>query len=313
MNKALKAGRTSALVVALLRTLGDAGLSAHFTVVGTHALYACETAAGVRIVQGAPATQDVDLLGDARRRVQFMAGLGKVNTSMLGTLQRVDPSSRRKDLHDATAINDKGFEVDFLRRMPVGDDVHPFRFSDDEGDLWPVQAPRASVLTDAAPFEHLVISVTGRMARMRTVAPQSFVDFKRWMGKKATNRAEAKRDATCQADIVESRCDVVAPSSIPRPSGERIKTDRRDAMKLARLARVGELVAVRVPDSADEAMRDLVRGREDAVREQRNARHRLKAFDRAPPQLYGCEVGRIPLTWPYHSMKQRDGAEAHGM
>lgn len=74
------------------------------------------------------------------------------------------------------------------------------------------------------------------------------------------------------------RCDVVAPSSIPRPSGERVKTDRRDAMKLARLARVGELTAVRVPDSADEAIRDLVRGREDAVREQRNARHRLKAL-----------------------------------
>ena len=74
------------------------------------------------------------------------------------------------------------------------------------------------------------------------------------------------------------RCDVVAPSSIPRPPGERVKTDRRDAMKLARLARVGELTPVRVPDSADEAMRDLVRGREDAVREQRNARHRLKAL-----------------------------------
>jgi len=73
-------------------------------------------------------------------------------------------------------------------------------------------------------------------------------------------------------------CDVVAPSSIPRPSGERVKTDRRDAMKLARLARVGELVPVRVPDSSDEALRDLVRGREDAVREQRNARHRLKAL-----------------------------------
>jgi len=73
-------------------------------------------------------------------------------------------------------------------------------------------------------------------------------------------------------------CEVVAPSSIPRPPGERVKTDRRDAMKLARLARVGELTAVRVPDGADEAIRDLVRGREDAVREQRNARHRLKAL-----------------------------------
>lgn len=74
------------------------------------------------------------------------------------------------------------------------------------------------------------------------------------------------------------QCEVVAPSSIPRPPGERVKTDRRDALKLARLARAGELTAVRVPDSADEAVRDLVRAREDAVREQRNARHRLKAL-----------------------------------
>ena len=50
-------------------------------------------------------------------------------------------------------------------------------------------------------------------------------------------------------------CDVVAPSSIPRASGERIKTDRRDAIKLARLARSGDLVAVRVPGAADEAVR----------------------------------------------------------
>ncbi len=73
-------------------------------------------------------------------------------------------------------------------------------------------------------------------------------------------------------------CEVVAPSSIPRAPGERIKTDRRDALLLARLARSGDLKAVRVPDIADEAMRDLARSREDAVREQRNARHRLKAL-----------------------------------
>ncbi len=73
-------------------------------------------------------------------------------------------------------------------------------------------------------------------------------------------------------------CEVVAPSSIPRRSGDRVKTDRRDAMLLARLARSGDLSAVRVPDAADEAVRDLVRAREDAVRECRNARHRLKAL-----------------------------------
>lgn len=73
-------------------------------------------------------------------------------------------------------------------------------------------------------------------------------------------------------------CEVVAPSSIARPAGEQVKTDRRDAMLFARLARSGKLRAVRVPEIADEAIRDLVRAREDAVREQRNARHRLKAL-----------------------------------
>jgi transposase len=73
-------------------------------------------------------------------------------------------------------------------------------------------------------------------------------------------------------------CKVVAPSSIPKRSEDRIKTDRRDAMMLARLDRSGDLTAVRVPDAADEAVRDLVRAREDAVRECRNARHRLKAL-----------------------------------
>jgi transposase len=74
------------------------------------------------------------------------------------------------------------------------------------------------------------------------------------------------------------QCEVVSPSSIPRRSGDRDKTDRRDAMMLARLSRSGDLAAVRVPDIADQAVRDLVRAREDAVRECRNARHRLKVL-----------------------------------
>jgi len=71
---------------------------------------------------------------------------------------------------------------------------------------------------------------------------------------------------------------VVSPSSIPRRPGDRIKTDRRDSLMLARLARAGELTPVVVPDSADEAVRDLLRTREDAVKAQRNARHQLKAL-----------------------------------
>jgi len=73
-------------------------------------------------------------------------------------------------------------------------------------------------------------------------------------------------------------CDVIAPSLTPKGSGDKIKTDRRDARMLARLHRAGELTAVHVPDERDEAIRDLCRARTDAVQDQRSARHQLKAF-----------------------------------
>jgi len=159
-------------------------------------------------VQGALATQDVDLLSDARKRVRFITDLGKLGTSVLGVLQGADPSFQRKEGQNETAINAKGFEVDFLRRQPEGDDPHPFRFSDDDGDIWPVQAVRASVLTTARRFDHVVVSATGRMALMRTIDPQAFVTFKRWMAKGAANRPEIKRRRDLrQAGIVQKLLD----------------------------------------------------------------------------------------------------------
>ena len=73
-------------------------------------------------------------------------------------------------------------------------------------------------------------------------------------------------------------CVVVSPSMIPKRSGDRVKTDRRDSLALARLHRAGELRAIYVPDDTDEAMRDLVRAREDAVVVGTQAKYRLKAF-----------------------------------
>ncbi|MBS0318408.1 MAG: hypothetical protein JSR49_14915 [Proteobacteria bacterium] len=208
LNKALKVGRVPSLAVTVLQTLDEAGLGQHFTVVETHALYAYETAAGVRIVQGALATQDVDLLWDARRRVRFITDLGKLDVSILSVLQRADATFRRKEGQNETAINARGFEVDFLRRQPEGEDPHPFRFSDDEGDLWPVQALRASVLTNAPRFEQVVIAATGRMTLMRTIAPETFVEFKRWLAEKAPRRPQPKRRRDLrQAAIVQALLD----------------------------------------------------------------------------------------------------------
>lgn len=73
-------------------------------------------------------------------------------------------------------------------------------------------------------------------------------------------------------------CMVVAPSLIPRKSGERVKTDRRDAVQLARLLRSGDLRAVYVPSPEDESVRDICRLREDVLSDLRSAKYRLKSF-----------------------------------
>ena len=73
-------------------------------------------------------------------------------------------------------------------------------------------------------------------------------------------------------------CQVVAPSLIPKKPGERIKTDRRDACKLAGTLRNGDLSAVWVPDEEQEAMRDLARARDDLKAQERKARQQLNAY-----------------------------------
>jgi transposase len=74
------------------------------------------------------------------------------------------------------------------------------------------------------------------------------------------------------------KCEVVARTLVPVKAGDRVKTDRRDAAKLARSYRAGDLTAVWVPDAAHEALRDLVRARWAAKRDQLRARHRLSKF-----------------------------------
>ena len=91
-------------------------------------------------------------------------------------------------------------------------------------------------------------------------------------------------------------CVVVSPSSMPKRSGDRIKTDRRDGEALARLHRAGELTAIYIPTADDEALRDLVRAREDAVGVSTQAKHRVKAFLLRQGRRY---PGRAGWTRPY--------------
>ena len=81
-----------------------------------------------------------------------------------------------------------------------------------------------------------------------------------------------------QLAVMGIDCQVIAPSLIPRKPGERVKTDRRDAAKLARLLRSGDLTSITVPTEDQEAVRDLVRAREATRRARTDARHRLTKF-----------------------------------
>ncbi len=95
-------------------------------------------------------------------------------------------------------------------------------------------------------------------------------------------------------------CEVVAPTLMPVKAGDRVKTDRRDAEKLARCYRAGDLTAVWVPDAAHEALRDLVRARLAAKRDQLRARHRLGKFllrqGRRAPEGRTAWTGQV-LAW----------------
>jgi len=96
------------------------------------------------------------------------------------------------------------------------------------------------------------------------------------------------------------QCEVVAPTLVPTKAGDRVKTDRRDAEKLARSSRAGDVTPVWVPDAAHEALRDLVRAREAAQNDQLRARHRLGKFllrhGRRPPTTMTPWTQRH-LTW----------------
>ena len=96
------------------------------------------------------------------------------------------------------------------------------------------------------------------------------------------------------------KCEVVAPTLVPVKAGDRVKTDRRDALKLARSYRAGDLTPVWVPDAAHEALRDLVRAREAAKKDQLRARHRLGKFllrhGRRPPTVMKAWT-QAHLTW----------------
>lgn len=204
LNLALRVGRAPNLLVKILGALQSRGVADHFMVVGTYALYAYEAAAGVRITPEALATQDVDLLFDTRNRIAFFSRLAADDVSLLQVLRKADKSFELREDQKQTAVNDKGFEVDIIRRMARDGDPHPLRMSHDDNDFWAVQVPSGDKMLGAPRFSQVIVSTDGSMARLVTIAPRSFVRIKQQLSKSAS-RDPRKRDKDAQqARIVQA-------------------------------------------------------------------------------------------------------------
>ena len=211
MNRALHVGHAPKLLVEILSRITKAGLADYFTVVGTHALYAYESAAGVRFQDDALATRDVDLMWDIRKRLSFVTQMNRLETSMLKLLQKVDPTFEIRHDQSYTAVNSSGFEVDIIRREICGDDPHPIQLTDSDDDFYVVPIDRLERLQSGKRFSEMIVSSSGHMARMNTVHPLLFAIHKRWMSEQESRDPLKRRRDLLQADLVQELAEHYLP------------------------------------------------------------------------------------------------------
>ena len=204
LNKALRVGRVPSVVVDVLNALEDAGVAEHFMVVGTHALYAYESACGVRLAPAAMATRDIDLLFDTRKHLRFFSHMRASEASLLGILRKADKSFERLGDQMETARNSTGFEVDVIRRVAKDDDPHPLRLSDSEDDIWAAQASTAERILNAPRFDQMVVSTAGDMAMMHTMHPLDFAAVKRTLATMPNRDPLKSSKDALQAELVRT-------------------------------------------------------------------------------------------------------------
>ena len=214
LNRALRVGRTPDLLIEVLNAMSKARVSQHFLVVGTNALYAYETAAGVRFPGDVMETRDADLLYDTRSRAEFLQAMDSHKLSFLDLLRKVDKTFQRHDFDNSTAVNSRGYEIDLFRRFPpaeLEEVEHPLRMTPHEDDLWAVRASTGERLLSAPRFSQVVVGTTGAMARMNTVHPLAFARIKRQLSRDAErDPRKASKDAL-QADQVQALVDAYLP------------------------------------------------------------------------------------------------------
>lgn len=215
LNRAHRVGRTPEIVVQILNQLHKSGISEHFLTVGTHALFAYESACGVRFAEEATTTQDIDLLMDTQKHLLLASTLEERNESLLSTLQKVDPSFDLRDDQLYTAVNASGFEVDVIRRMARNRDPHPLQVTSAERDFWAVQVGNGAQMASSARFAQMVVSASGHMALMTTLHPLTFSRLKQALASSPTRNPLKKSRDALQAQAVAQLVEEMLPHLLP--------------------------------------------------------------------------------------------------
>lgn len=184
-NKGRRVGRTPGIVVAVLRALDDAGLHDRVTVWGAHALLAYEVAARVRVGPARSPRLEPDGFPDWGRCLTLLTPLPGLDDPALLALKRADRTFERVAGPEAVAVNARGFTVQF-----ASDEALP-----------------VSGLAGAPRFDHPVVAMSGRMAMMRTLAPQVFVQCARVPAPDASASASPHPALRQHADSVQALLD----------------------------------------------------------------------------------------------------------
>ena len=202
LNRAHRVGRTPEIVVQILNQLHKSGIGEHFLAVGTHALFAYESACGVRLADEATTTQDIDLLMDTQKHLLLASTLESRNESLLSILQKVDSTFDLRDDQLYTAVNASGFEVDVIRRMAKSGDPRPLQATSAERDFWVVQVGNGAQMVSAERFAQMVVSASGHMALMTTLHPVTFSKLKHALATSPTRDPLKKSRDALQARAV---------------------------------------------------------------------------------------------------------------
>lgn len=181
VNAAMRVGRTPNVVIGILEEIRKANLQDHLLVIGTNALYAYETHAGVRFYGDVTTTSDMDLLWDSRKHITLLAhGNEDFNSAgLIGVLKKFDRSFELGE-GKSSAANAQGYMIDLIKRRPPSffDDHEKQQLTDNPDDFWASKIRNMDWLLSAPRFKQVIVGTNGKMAEMVTVDPRAFALYK---------------------------------------------------------------------------------------------------------------------------------------